>query len=178
MGGFFESGMHPATWYQSINPVFIIIMSPMFAWLWIFLAQRNMEPSAPAKFALGLLQLGLGFGVIMFAAKLAIDSEVAPTWLLLTYLLHTTGELCISPIGLSAVTKLSPHRYVGQMMGTWFMAAGFGNVVAGLIGGHAGSVGVEDLSGVFMDMTMFGIVAGVLLLLLSKPIRNWMCGVK
>ncbi len=178
LGGLFDSGIHPATWYQSINPVFIIVLSPGFAWFWVWLAQRNLEPSTPAKFALGLIQLGLGFSVIMFAAKLAIDSTVAPTWLLLTYLLHTTGELCISPIGLSAVTKLSPHRYVGQMMGTWFMAAGFGNVVAGLIGGHAGSVGVEELSGVFMDMTLFGVGAGVFLFLLSKPIRNWMGGVK
>ncbi|MCG8435464.1 MAG: peptide MFS transporter, partial [Gammaproteobacteria bacterium] len=178
LGGFFDSGVHPATWYQSVNPVFIILLSPVFAWIWIFLAQRNLEPSAPVKFAIGLVQLGLGFGVIMFAAKLAIESDVAPTWLLLTYLLHTTGELCLSPIGLSYVTKLSPHRYVGQMMGTWFMAAGFGNVVAGLIGGHVGGIGVEALSGEFMKMTIFGIGFGVFLLILSGPIRNWMGGVK
>lgn len=126
----------PAGWFQSINPIFIIILAPFFGALWIKLGQRNMDPSIPVKFALGLIFLGLGFFVMVAAAKLAIDAKVGAYWLILTYLLHTTGELCLSPVGLSTITKLAPKRIVGQMMGIWFLATSLGNLIAGLVAGR------------------------------------------
>jgi len=173
MGGMFESGMHPASWYQSINPLFIIVLSPVFAWIWVSLGKRNMDPSSPLKFALGLFQLGLGFIVLMFAAKLAVDQPVAPTWLLITYLLHTTAELCLSPIGLSNVTSLAPRRYVGQMMGTWFMGAALGNLFAGIIGGHVGGADIEHMPGQLLDMAWIGIGGGTLLLIFAGVLKGW-----
>lgn len=99
----------PASALQSANPMFIIILSPVFGWLWIQLAKRNLNPSIPLKFAFGLIFLGIGFAVMIGAALLVVSSDtVLPTWLLITYLLHTTGELFLSPVGLSAVTKLAP----------------------------------------------------------------------
>ncbi|HPF25281.1 MAG TPA: peptide MFS transporter [Steroidobacteraceae bacterium] len=176
LGGLFPEGMHPASWYQSANPIFIILFAPFFAWLWVALGRRNLDPSAPAKFGLGLLLLGVGFLIMMLAAQLVAASggRVAPTWMLMTYLLHTFGELCLSPVGLSNVTKLAPQRYVGQMMGTWFLGAAVGNLIAGLLGGHIGSSAVDEMPGQFLQMALIGGGAGVLLLLLSRPLANWM----
>ncbi|MFA5939561.1 MAG: peptide MFS transporter [Sinimarinibacterium sp.] len=176
LGSWFPDAMHPASWYQSANPLYIILLSPFFAWLWVTLGKRNLDPSAPAKFGLGLVQLGLGFVVIMWAAELVISSggKVAPTWLLLTYLVHTTGELCLSPVGLSNVTKLSPPRYVGQMMGTWFLGAAVGNLAAGLIGGHVGSGSVDDMPNQFLQMALIGGGAGITVLLFSGVIKKLM----
>jgi len=127
----------PASWLQSVNPIFIIVLSPFFGSLWIYLAKKHLEPSSPFKFAFGLIFLGLGFGVMYIAAKLAIESgPVSMIWLTLTYLLHTTGELCLSPVGLSSMTKLAPKRIVGQMMGIWFLAASLGNLIAGRVAGE------------------------------------------
>lgn len=123
----------PASWFQSINAIFIIILAPFFGALWIKLGTKNLDPSIPMKFALGLISLGLGFFVMVAAAKLAIDSKVGSHWLILTYLLHTTGELCLSPVGLSTITKLAPKQIVGQMMGIWFLATSLGNLLAGLV---------------------------------------------
>jgi hypothetical protein len=122
----------PAGWFQSVNPVFILTLSPIFAALWVALARRRREPSTPAKFAFGLGFLGLGF-LVMAGAALGISSggKVLPTWLVATYLLHTIGELCLSPVGLSSVTKLAPRRFAGQMMGVWFLATALGNLLAG-----------------------------------------------
>lgn len=178
LGGMFSAGEHPAAWYQSVNPVMIILLSPMFAWLWVWLAKRNMEPSAPAKFALGLIQMGLGFAVIGFAAKLAIDQEVAPTWLLLTYLLHTTAELCLSPIGLSNITKLAPRRYVGMMMGTWFMGVSLGNLIAGRFGGEVGGADPATMSEGFMSVMWWGVIAGVILLAISPILKKLMGNIR
>jgi POT family proton-dependent oligopeptide transporter len=176
LGSMFPEGVHPASWYQSANPIFIVIFAPFFAWIWVSLGARNLDPSAPAKFGLGLLLLGAGFVVMMGAAQLVVSSggKVAPTWLLLTYLLHTFGELCLSPVGLSNVTKLSPPRYVGQMMGTWFLGAAVGNLFAGLIGGHVGSSDASAMPGQFLQMALIGGGAGVLMLLAARPLRRWM----
>ena len=163
----------PASWLQSINPLFIITLAPFFAWLWVWLAQRNLDPSIPAKFALGLIQLGLGFGVMAVAASFVVAGEtVLPTWLILTYLLHTTGELCLSPVGLSAITKLAPRRYVGQLMGIWFIAAALGNLVAGLLAGRFDPQAVEQMPGLFTQILISTAGLGVLLLLFLKPIRR------
>ncbi|HMA98360.1 MAG TPA: peptide MFS transporter [Wenzhouxiangella sp.] len=129
--------MIPAEWFQSLNPLYILIFAPFFSALWINLGRRNLDPSIPMKFALGFLQLGLGFAFMWFAASLIQDGDqVLPTWLLLTYLFHTTGELCLSPIGLSATSKLAPRRYYSQMMGMWFFGAALGNLLAGLLAGE------------------------------------------
>jgi POT family proton-dependent oligopeptide transporter len=166
----------PTSWLQSVNPLMIIVLAPVFGWLWVALARRNLEPSIPAKFALGLLQLAAGFAVMVFAAKLVVSggegTRVLPTWLLLTYLLHTCGELCLSPIGLSAVTRLSPPRYVGQMMGTWFMGAALGNLVGGLIAGYFGQDDVAIMPQRYAMIVASTAGAGVLLMLLIRPIRK------
>ncbi len=176
LGGQFPDGVHPASWYQSANPIFIVLLAPFFAWIWIALGKRNLDPSAPAKFGLGLLLLGVGFLVMMLAAQFIVASgnKAAPTWLLLTYFLHTCGELCLSPVGLSNVTKLSPPRYVGQMMGTWFLGSAVGNLFAGLIGGHIGSSAASSMPSQFLQMALIGGGAGVLMLLLARPLRKWM----
>ena len=180
LGGMFPTGEHPAAWYQSANPIFIVLFAPFFAWFWVFLGSRNLDPSAPAKFGLGLVLLGLGFVVMMLAAKLILASggKVAPTWLLMTYLVHTFGELCLSPVGLSNVTKLSPPRYVGQMMGTWFLGAAVGNLFAGLIGGHVGSSDASSMPGQFLQMAFIGGGAGVLMLVATPWIKKLMGDVR
>ena len=176
LGGLFPDGVHPASWYQSANPIFVVLFAPFFAWFWVALGARNLDPSAPAKFGIGLLLLGVGFLVIMWAAQLIVASggQVAPTWLLMTYLLHTFGELCLSPVGLSNVTKLAPKRYVGQMMGTWFLGAAVGNSAAGLIGGHVGSSDAAAMPGQFLQMVWIAGGAGLLLILVSGTLSRWM----
>lgn len=180
LGHLFPDSRHPASWYQSANPIFIVIFAPFFAYLWVALGARNLDPSAPLKFAFGLILLGAGFLIMMLASQLivATSDDVAPTWLLMAYLLHTFGELCLSPVGLSNVTKLAPPRFVGQMMGTWFLGSAVGNLFAGLIGGHIGSSEAGELPGQFLQMALIGAGAGALMLVFARPIRNWMGGIK
>jgi POT family proton-dependent oligopeptide transporter len=143
-GFFVDLSQIPASWFQSLNPFFIVILAPVFAAVWVAMARRMMDPSMPVKFAVGLILLGVGFMVMVVAARIAVAGNSAlPYWLILTYLLHTMGELCLSPVGLSSVTKLAPKRFVGQMMGTWFLAASLGNLIAGLIAGDF-SLDAED----------------------------------
>jgi len=174
LGGMFADGEHPAAWYQSANPIFVVIFAPVFAWMWVALGRRNLDPSSPVKFGLALVLVGVGFLVMMWAAQLVVatDSKVAPTWLLLTYLLHTFGELCLSPVGLSNVTKLSPKRYVGQMMGTWFLGAAVGNALAGLIGGHVGSGEAAAMPAQFLQMCFIAGGAGLVLILGSPWLKK------
>ena len=144
----FPEDVHPASWYQSINPVCIILFAPFFAWFWVALGARNLDPSAPLKMGMGLVLLGVGFLVMMWAAQLVVSSggKVGPTWLLLAYLIHTFGELCLSPVGLSNVTKLAPPKFVSSLMGTWFLGAAIGNTIAGLVGGHSASLKADELA--------------------------------
>jgi POT family proton-dependent oligopeptide transporter len=125
---------------QSLNPAFIILLAPLFSILWVRLARRGLEPSTPAKFGLGIVQVGLGFAALVQGAAVAENGIVALGWLALAYLLHTTGELCLSPVGLSMVTKLSVPRVVGLMMGVWFLSSAFSHYVAGLIAAGASVV--------------------------------------
>ena len=158
----------PVTWLQSVNPLFIIILAPVFASLWLQLGSRN--PSIPRKFAYGLIQLGLGFLVLAWGATYTFDGNlVSPTWLIVTYFFHTTGELCLSPVGLSSITKLSPRRFVGQMMGIWFMASALGNLLAGLVAGLIGSLPLPQLFGTVCLITAG---SGLILLAFAKPIRQ------
>lgn len=168
----------PAGYFQSVNSMFIIIFAPVFGAMWVWLGRRNLEPSSPLKFAIGLLLLGIGFFVMYFAAKIAASGDLAaPTWLIFTYMLHTFGELSLSPVGLSLVTKLAPAKYGGQMMGIWFLSVSLGNLIAGIIAGEA-SGGTDEALAQMPDQYMMiiytAIGAGVLLLLLSKPIRKLM----
>src|ERR1043166_8336872 len=127
----------PSSWFQSEQPLFVIALAPVFAWLWM-----RVKIGGPLKFAIGLMLVFLGYVGLAPAARVAETHgvRVSPMWLTLLYLLHTCGELCISPVGLSLVTKLSPKRLVGLMMGVWFLAASIGNFIAGWVAGFAGEL--------------------------------------
>jgi POT family proton-dependent oligopeptide transporter len=155
----------PASWLQSINPLFIIALAPIFGTAWTWAARRNADPSIAMKFALGLIALAAGFFVIAWgAANTSPQNPASPAWLIVTYFLHTCGELCLSPVGLSAMTKLAPRGRVGQMMGVWFIAAALGNLIAGLAAGS-----LEDLSpdALFWKVAMFIGAAGLIAVLAS-----------
>lgn len=167
----------PAGWFQSLGPVFIIVFAPVFASLWVRLAAIGKEPSLAAKFGWGLMLLASGFVVMAGAAAMAFDgSHAAPWWLVATYLLHTFGELCVSPVGLSSVTKLAPPRFVGQMMGAWFLGTSLGNLVAGLIAGRIKMDEARPAPGQFLDMVWLPVCTGVVLLLLGPVIKRWSIG--
>ncbi|MET0659882.1 MAG: peptide MFS transporter [Steroidobacteraceae bacterium] len=169
----------PAAWFQSLNAIFILVFAAPFSMLWVALGKRNLDPSAPAKFGFALILLGIGFVFMVMAANVVAQGKQAMPYLLaLTYLLHTYGELCLSPVGLSYVTKLAPARYVSQMMGVWFLATSVGNLSAGLLAGMFESDNVAAMPGQFMHFVYFMVGAGIVLLLLSKPVKHWMAGVK
>jgi proton-dependent oligopeptide transporter, POT family len=164
----------PASWYQAINAMFIISLAPVFAWLWLRLGDR--EPSSPAKFVYALLLVGLGFIVLALGAGVAESGvKVSPMWLLVTYLLHTMGELCLSPVGLSAMTKLAPARVAGLMMGVWFLSISIGNYAGGRLASFYEALPLTALFGV---VGMIAIVVGMVLALLVKPMVRLMGGVR
>ena len=171
----------PALWFQSINSAFIILLAPAFAGLWVWMARRGVDFSSPAKFALGLLFAGIGFAIMIPAANSVVASggalKVSAWWLTISYFFQTVGELCLSPVGLSSMTKLSPRKYVGQMMGIWFLATSVGNLIAGLVGGHVDPEKLEQMPALFTGTTLALVVAAILLVLLSIPIRRMMVGV-
>jgi POT family proton-dependent oligopeptide transporter len=175
LGSWFADGQHPATWYQSVNPWFIFIFAPFFAWFWVYLGTKNLDPSAPLKMGFGLLMLGVGFLTMYFAAKLVVSTggKVGPVWLILAYLFHTFGELCLSPVGLSNVTKLAPQKFVSRMMGTWFLGTAIGNTIAGLVGGQFAEAKADQMPDIFLKMTLIGAGAGVVILLISRGLRGW-----
>jgi POT family proton-dependent oligopeptide transporter len=179
----------PASEFQATNPIFILIFGLFFTALWSFLRVRNLEPSTPIKFALGILQLGLGFGALWYGAQHAdARGMVAMSWLLLGYLLHTTGELCLSPVGLSMVTKLSPARLVSTVMGAWFLATAFSNYLASMIaaltgvshgGGGGGEIPapihtVHIYGGVFGKIAIAAIVSALICFALAPLLTKWM----
>jgi POT family proton-dependent oligopeptide transporter len=168
----------PTEWFQSLNPFYIVVFAPMFAWAWVALARRHLDPSVPAKFAIGVILMGSGF-LIMVAASTIVagGSKVSPNWLIFTYLLHTFGELCLSPVGLSFFTKLSPKRYVGQMMGMFFLSISLGNLAAGRIAGDFDAENVAAMPGQYLHIVYFSVGLGLLLLILSRPVKRLMGGV-
>ena len=180
----------PAAAFQSVNAFFIITLAPLFNMMWLYLARRGWEPSTPMKFALSLIQLGLGFLFLVYGASLASEpTQVAVIWIILLYLLHTTGELCISPVGLSMTTKLSVPRVVGMMMGCWFLASAAGNYVSGTIAAMTGSdtVGGEvadpaaalaSYMDVYSTAGWYSIGAGVAAILLVPLLKHFMHGIK
>jgi POT family proton-dependent oligopeptide transporter len=160
----------PASWYQSLPPLFIILFAPLFAALWLRLGKRN--PSSPAKFALGLFLLGLGFALMIGAASAAASgARVSPLWLLFSYLLQTLGELCLSPVGLSAMSVLAPARIAGLVMGVWFLALSVGNYLAGMASSFYESMPLPRL---FTIVTATALAAALVMALLIKPIRRMM----
>jgi POT family proton-dependent oligopeptide transporter len=164
----------PSSWFQSLNSGFIYVLGPLLAWLWIKLGDR--DPSLVTKFAIGLLCAGGGFLVMVFAARAAGDAgRVSPLWLAGVYLIHTVGELCLSPVGLSAITKLAPARIAGLTMGVWFLSISVGNFFAGRMASFYESMPLDKLVG-YAGGT--GIAVGVLLLLISRPVTRLMGGVK
>jgi POT family proton-dependent oligopeptide transporter len=169
----------PAGWFQSVQPAFVIIFAPLFSMLWVKLAQRQLDPAAPLKFAFGLLLMGLGFLFMVAAANIVVGGASAPAYLLiLTYLLTVFGELCVSPVGLSTVTKLAPARLVGQMMGVWFLGSSLGKLMAGLIAGTFDANNLAAMPGRFMDIVLFACGVGIVLLLISRPLARNMGGVR
>ena len=160
----------PSSWFQSINPIFVIIFAPMFAWLWVRMANRGSEPGAPFKFAIGLLLVGAGFAVLIPPASAAqAGTLVSPGWLLFTYLLHTWGELALSPVGLSAMSKLAPVRIGGLVMGVWFLGTAVGNYLGGRAAGFYESMTLPNL---FTATAAFALTAGFLFLVFSKPLNK------
>ncbi len=172
----------PTTWFQSVNSFFIIVLAPVFAGLWVWMAKRNIELSSPAKFATGLAMAGVGFAIMIVAANQVVASGgtvlVSPWFLIASYFFQTVGELCLSPVGLSSMTKLAPRQYVGQMMGIWFLASSVGNLVAGLVGGHVDPTALDQAPAIFTGTAVALAVATVILLLMVVPIRRMMANVK
>ncbi len=157
----------------------MIAFAPVFGWLWVALARKNLNPSAPAKFAIGVVLMGSGFLIMAAAAEIVSHgSKVLPYWLIFTYLLHTFGELCLSPVGLSYMTKLSPKRFVGQLMGMWFSATSLGNLVAGLIAGEFDANNIPAMPGQYMHIVYITVGTGAILLVLSRPVKKLMGNVE
>jgi POT family proton-dependent oligopeptide transporter len=163
---------YPSSWFQSMNSFFIFSFAPLLAWLWISLASRGKEPTSPTKFAFGLIFVGAGFLILIIPARMSEQGAlVSPMWLTATYFLHTVGELCLSPVGLSAMTTLAPARIAGLMMGVWFLATSVGNFIGGRVSGLYESFALPTLFG---TVAAFAIVAGFILLALVPSIRKLM----
>ncbi len=168
----------PTLWLQSANSFFVICLAPVFAAIWIALGKRRRDLSSPGKFTVGLLFAGLGFLIMVPAANFVIQGggavRVSPLWLVASYFLQTLGELSLSPVGLSSMTKLAPRAFVGQMMGVWFTAAALGNLIAGLVGGNVDPSKLDQMPQLFQQTAFFLFGAAVVLALLVIPIRNMM----
>jgi len=165
----------PTGWLQNINPFFIIVLAPVFGSMWTWLATRDRNPSIPMKFALGLVGLAAGMFVLAWGAAYASEtSRVSMAWLTVTYFLFTCGELALSPVGLSSMTKLAPRGRLGQMMGIWFIAAALGNLFAGLVAAQLETLPAVTL---FTNVAIFAGGAGLVAMLVSPGIKRLMGGV-
>jgi POT family proton-dependent oligopeptide transporter len=164
----------PAGWFQSLNPFFIVVFAPLFSALWVTLGARNLDPSAPLKFVFGLLGMALGFVILADAARyVAAGQQVSAMWLVSVYLVHTFGELCLSPVGLSAFTKLAPPRLVGQSLGVWFMGTSLGQLIAGRIAGEFDANNLAAMPGQLMRIFWFGAASAVALLIVGTIVHRW-----
>jgi POT family proton-dependent oligopeptide transporter len=162
-------GLFRASYFQSLNSIFLVALAPVFAWLWVWL--RHREPSVTAKFSWGLVFVGLGFAILI---PVAGGTNVSPWWLTLTYLLHTIGELCLSPVGLSAMTKLAPTRIASLIMGIWFLSISVGDFIGGRLASVYESFPLPELFGIVAG---FCIVVGVLLVFLLRPMKKLTGGI-
>ena len=164
----------PTAWFQFSNSMFIVLLSPFFAAFWIKLGQRMVTPAYGIKCAVGLIIMASGFIVMFFAAQYAAQGlKVAPMWLITTYFLHTVGELCLSPIALSAVSKLSPKRFAGQMMGVFVLTYSIGNIISGLLAGNYDPNNVEQIPALYIQISLFSIGIGLIILLMGLKSRYW-----
>lgn len=176
----------PATWYQAVNPAAVIIFAPVFAWLWLFLERRGTLPSTPLKFAIGLWLLGLAFIAMTLGAMQSEDGSLAGAhWLLITYVVYTWGELCLSPVGLSVVTKLSPSRLQAVMMGLWFFSFSLSNLAAGLVARYSVSLERGDwtffipgLGGFYLLLVIVPLAVGSALLFATPRLKRMMHGIR
>ena len=169
----------PASLFQSINPIYIILLAPLFAWLWTWLGKRGLEPSTPAKFGLGLIQLGAGFLVMVAGAmSVGMGNPTPVLFIFLIYLLHTTGELCLSPVGLSAMNRLAPRYLASLIMGAWFFATAGGNFVAGMIGaatgGEHGEMTQEMTMSIYSTIGWIAIGIGAFVVVISPLVKRLM----
>ena len=171
----------PTLWLQAANSVFVIALAPVFALVWIALGKRGKDPSSVAKFAWGLFFAGLGFVVMWYAANIVIGNggsiRVSPWWLVWSYFFQTLGELSLSPVGLSSMTKLAPYKFKGQMMGVWFMATALGNLIAGLVGGHVNPEKLNEMPALFRQTSLSLFAAAIVCGLLVFAVRRMMKGV-
>ncbi len=165
----------PSSWWQSVNSIWVILLAPVFAWLWIKLGSR--QPSSPAKFALGLLFVALSFVLMVPAAKLTAEGRVGPLWLVALFFLQTVGEMLLSPVGLSTMTKLAPPRLLGLVMGIWFLAAALGNKLAGVLAGEFKSTNAGELATFFWHQALAVGVCTLVLFALVPWVRKLMGGV-
>ncbi|MCS7085868.1 MAG: oligopeptide:H+ symporter, partial [Bacteroidia bacterium] len=187
-----ESLVVETSWFQSINPIFVVALAPVFAALWVGLAKRNREPSTPVKMAIGIVLAGVGF-LFMYAAALQVGdpnigkiidgkeyqlpAEVAKAsmwWVILAYLFHTLGELCLSPVGLSMVTKLAPAKYASMLMGVWFFSVFLANIIAGYLVGVVDKVGYQMF---FLYISGVVVALGLILALFAKKLKAMMHGI-
>jgi POT family proton-dependent oligopeptide transporter len=190
--GLLESPGFPAEYYQSVNPLAILLFAPVFAWLWLYLEKKNSDPSTPMKFAIGLWLLGLAFLAMVFGSMRAEGEKLAgPQWLLITYVVYTWGELCLSPVGLAMVTKLAPKRLQSLMMGLWFFTFALSNLLAGLVARFSTMFVPEEpgaepeltfiipgLPGFFLLLVIFPIAAGTLIFAITPWIKKLMRGIR
>lgn len=164
----------PTTWFQSLNSFFLVALSPFFAALWINLSKRMINPSYGFKSAIGLIIMATGFIVMFFASQAAASGmKVAPYWLVAVYFIHTVGELCLSPVALSAVSKLSPKRMAGQMMGIFVLTYSIGNVVAGRIAGGLDPNDPQAMPELYWTIFLFGVSVGAVVFVLALFTRKW-----
>jgi POT family proton-dependent oligopeptide transporter len=171
----------PTTWLQAANSIFVIVLAPVFGVLWLALGKRRRNPSSPAKFAFGLFAAGIAFWIMLLAANKVVAggaaTRVSLWWLTVSYLFQTFGELTLSPVGLSSMTKLAPKKFVGQMMGIWFMASALGNLIAGIVGGNVDPNKLEQMPLLFERTAMSLFIAAIVIALLVIPIRRLMATV-
>lgn len=172
---YFSNGFEiPTIWFQSINALFIIILAPLFSWLWPTMAKRDINPSSTTKFVIGILFAAAGFAVMMIAANIVVthNINVSPVWLVSSILLLTLGELCLSPIGLATMTLLAPKKMHGQVMGLWFCASALGNLVAGIMGGNIDKEQLQSMPALFSHVAIALMICAVVLAILIIPIRK------
>ncbi len=169
----------PASWLQGLQSIYVIMLSPIIGALWIFLSNRKANPTAPLKFGIGLVILAFSFLIMYFAAQyVTLGAKVSYGWLVFTYFFTVLGELCVSPVGLSFFTKLSPQRFVSQMMGIWFVANSLGNLIAGMFSGNFDKNSTQDMPNLFMVVVGITLGSGLLLILFYKPVKKWMHGIE
>ena len=166
----------PVTWFQSFNPLFIVLFAPLASKLWLSMAKMGREPGIPGKFMIAFWLIGFGYLVLLVAAMmLGPGVKMGMLWLIMAYFFFTMGELCLSPVGLSMVTKLSPAKFVSLLMGVWFLSAAAANKVAGF---YSGYIAVWSLEKFFLWLVVAAVFASALLFVMIKPVTKWMHGVK